>query len=515
MKRVRRKLISRGRLRIVALGLAASAATSAAFAQPITGDPTCDADSFALPPLGIAVENKVDFPGGYPGDGLSGTWPTPDMSATRIDRRPVCTFNLSQRRWRNNDPIGNPLGLNPEGWNDDSADPGNPTIIATGFTVPNSVVWLRNRLESLYDEGWRRVILFNPAGIVPDEKFASGQWWTLSDVKRQGLNEWIRPWLEAHPDFSVGVWIGFRLTDECDLDMSYRRDPDSRDAVDMAMIYRNVRPWFDDAGISEYWFDQGSPVQVAVRTINSPDLADLKIGIEVPYAIDAVGNVDSKIPMPGSERKAPWVAALLWYENIAHGQLPGPDHVGITDGCIDNQWNVDPATTEYAIFLRSFGDIDKYWGQLTCQQGTNYNQFGGDSAVSINPLGQFTGVTLQLLEDWRDRGFVLWTNRSAWRDIIALVTPRSVQSFDPAIIAPLASSPNLCLADLDRNGTVDGTDIAILLGRWDRTDLAAIDGDLDYDGVIGSGDLASLVAVMGPCSATPLMDDICRDGDCP
>jgi hypothetical protein len=55
-----------------------------------------------------------------------------------------------------------------------------------------------------------------------------------------------------------------------------------------------------------------------------------------------------------------------------------------------------------------------------------------------------------------------------------------------ADVAPLA--PN---ADLDDSGTVDATDLALLLASWGTTAPAF---DLDADGIIGAGDLALLLS---------------------
>jgi hypothetical protein len=55
--------------------------------------------------------------------------------------------------------------------------------------------------------------------------------------------------------------------------------------------------------------------------------------------------------------------------------------------------------------------------------------------------------------------------------------------------------PN-CPGDLDLNGSVDATDLALLLGAW-NTD--ADRSDLDNDGDTGSADLAILLGAWGPC----------------
>lgn len=51
-----------------------------------------------------------------------------------------------------------------------------------------------------------------------------------------------------------------------------------------------------------------------------------------------------------------------------------------------------------------------------------------------------------------------------------------------------------CLGDLDRSGTVDQTDLAILLGAWNTGDA-----DLDGDGNTAQADLAIILGAWGAC----------------
>lgn len=51
-----------------------------------------------------------------------------------------------------------------------------------------------------------------------------------------------------------------------------------------------------------------------------------------------------------------------------------------------------------------------------------------------------------------------------------------------------------CLADIDGNGTVDGSDLASLLAGW-----ATSSPDLNGDGVVNGADLAILLGAWGPC----------------
>ena len=59
-----------------------------------------------------------------------------------------------------------------------------------------------------------------------------------------------------------------------------------------------------------------------------------------------------------------------------------------------------------------------------------------------------------------------------------------------------------CPADLDNDGDVDATDLAMLLGNWgpcaDPNDCPA-DLQDDGDGFVGADDLAVLLGSWGPC----------------
>jgi hypothetical protein len=56
--------------------------------------------------------------------------------------------------------------------------------------------------------------------------------------------------------------------------------------------------------------------------------------------------------------------------------------------------------------------------------------------------------------------------------------------------------PPPCPADLDGNGTVNGSDLAVLLGAWGGASAVA---DLNADGVVNASDLAVMLGSWGPC----------------
>lgn len=93
------------------------------------------------------------------------------------------------------------------------------------------------------------------------------------------------------------------------------------------------------------------------------------------------------------------------------------------------------------------------------------------------------------------------------------ITPRSTRPlftsapFTRAIAAAVAalallsaSSDATCTGDLDGSGSVDGTDLASLLGAWGTGDASA---DIDSNGVVDGADLSALLGAWGACPAAP------------
>ena len=54
-----------------------------------------------------------------------------------------------------------------------------------------------------------------------------------------------------------------------------------------------------------------------------------------------------------------------------------------------------------------------------------------------------------------------------------------------------------CLADLDGDGEVSGSDLARLLGEWGSESSSA---DFNGDGIVGPEDLAQLLGSYGACN---------------
>lgn len=76
-----------------------------------------------------------------------------------------------------------------------------------------------------------------------------------------------------------------------------------------------------------------------------------------------------------------------------------------------------------------------------------------------------------------------------------------------AIVASTGAGVGTCScdADLDANGSIDGSDLGLLLASW-----GGPDGDISGDGVTDGADLGGLLAAWGPCVAAPV-NDLCQD----
>ena len=56
-----------------------------------------------------------------------------------------------------------------------------------------------------------------------------------------------------------------------------------------------------------------------------------------------------------------------------------------------------------------------------------------------------------------------------------------------------------CTADVNGSGTVDGVDLAALLGAWGSNGQGQYITDIDGDGIVGGADLAYVLSAWGPC----------------
>jgi hypothetical protein len=110
---------------------------------------------------------------------------------------------------------GNYRGLQPW-WYDRDDDP--------TYNGENSLVFmnLENKLTEAYNDGYRRMILNLPAGMVGDnQNMASSQWWSMPQWKREGLACLIANWLASKPDTQFEIYGAFQNNNPYSLCMSH------------------------------------------------------------------------------------------------------------------------------------------------------------------------------------------------------------------------------------------------------------------------------------------------------
>ncbi|MFM9995589.1 MAG: hypothetical protein ACKVU4_07285 [Phycisphaerales bacterium] len=224
------------------------------------------------------------------------------------DRRPSAEIRLSNGNWVDND-----RGLLDLWW--DATFDGQPwTCFDTqkddfsGFDVgsnwfsgtggngrPDQFDWLIAQLDDRWNRGYRRIVLYAPAGVVACQFVPQSQWWPMAPWRRAWFEETGVPndphstgvagWMAAHPDVEMGVYIGWIVAHPCTICLGNTNStndcvsqtitcngaqvsvklrpcvatpaalpPRTTSAVDMCMVSQNVQPW-RDMGFKRVWLD--------------------------------------------------------------------------------------------------------------------------------------------------------------------------------------------------------------------------------------------------------------------
>jgi hypothetical protein len=59
--------------------------------------------------------------------------------------------------------------------------------------------------------------------------------------------------------------------------------------------------------------------------------------------------------------------------------------------------------------------------------------------------------------------------------------------------------PSTCTGDLDRNGTIGGGDLGLMLGSWGTVPNYPFPADLSGNGIVDGADVGLLLGNWGPC----------------
>ena len=413
------------------------------------------------------------------GDGFG--FPDPDSFVP--DRRPAIALNLFGGACTH-PPIGGPRW-----WLLTGDENGNGIV--------DSVDELILRLNDLYADGWRRIILQLPAGSHAGQFMSSSQWWTMPASKRAGLSQRLKLWIGTHFDTTVGVYVGFQINDPCSLCMSgcdqcsdcgdgsgclactecwnaeTARLPDTTNAIDMCVVADNIQPWLA-AGVSEIWFDAsaapGDEIWLALlRLAGNPDYADTVRFVGEPIPNGGPGG-GMNVPLPHAIRRLGFVAARRFFEYTGGGAPAA-------------QWTFDPATTEIHMSLRP-DDFCVDADPEDADPCTDCPAFCGGTAEA---------VLIDIVYDRVTRGYIPFAR---WERSAEMI--RRIYDIRPHTI--------VCPGDLDADGDVDFHDVARLsvqLGRL--SDSTLYHGDLDFDDDVDMFDLMILLGdpdLPGLCTAS-------------
>ena len=247
-----------------------------------------------------------------------------------------------------------------------------------------------SRLETAYNQGYRRFMLILPAGHPQGQHLMpSSQWLTLPDERREWLLDWLPAWIAAHRGATVYVYMGFALAEPTSLVMP------SQAGAQTPSILDNW-PWFQanlrgliDCGVTGFGFDNASnPKHVAsfVETARVLSIAGIKcIGEAIPT--QELGA--DRLVQPSNERfQAPFFALDQFIEQ----RDP------------ERRWRFNPRTTECGVGLRASMKIA-----------------GQDARVP---------VTEELIRNFVQRGLIPYVYASKWDEVV-MQTERERLATDP------------------------------------------------------------------------------------
>lgn len=366
-----------------------------------------------------------------------------------------------------------------------------------GNGVPDAFDWLLGELNRAYDEGWRRFILWSPTGnwhngTAAQNFIPSSQWWTMPEWMKQAYITHVGAWITNHSDATVGIYIGWRLHEPCDL----RNDPDlaedegvieaylpsCKSDLDATRMAQNLVPWIDDVGITEVWFDGIDPwdAEDFICFTDSGKYSGVQLGMEpAPFDHTTGGTCGEQSPLSGVMDRARYMSSLYYYEEPCVG------------GVTRLSRGINPATTSLWDFSASTGsteihvEFDQQWFSLTDTPQQIFNK----------------------AKAYHAKGFMIWSGAHLKADGLGNCVDMGITDAAKRIYWPGAWGGvtlldlNLrCPYDLDMDDDVDNADLAIVTGNVSMaTGRRLMDGDVDGDGVVTSIDVG-LVSMNVPSS---------------
>jgi hypothetical protein len=433
------------------------------------GEPAIDVEGPCLPldctDVSVAAPPGFDYP---------------DAADFVPDRRPAINVGI-YAGYCQYPPVGVPS------WWDELDD-------LDGNGIADCVDELVERFDEAYAQGWRRFIMTLPAGSYLG-LMSSSQWWTMPPQKQQGLTLALPAWLDAHPDATLGAYVGFRIADPCLLCMQgcascyedcdaggdpcalcpectgvpVAQVPLTTSADDMCVMRQNLEPWID-AGLTEIWFDKAGGNNVAQweamhRLAGDPDYAGrIRFGAE-PIVIEG-NQFDMQVPVMDAVERLTHVSLRRYY--VPRSRNAPPD-----------MWVFDPATTEVHVMFRN--------DSFCFDQATD----DGDPCTGCPDwCEQPDPSAIDVVYDYVQRGYIPHARGIIGAECIRRIFEMEVESLP-------------CREDLDVDGRVDGDDADRVAMNMGMTSGATLyHGDVDLDGDVDVIDyflLVSYPGFPGPC----------------
>lgn len=239
------------------------------------------------------------------------------------DRRPVRAINMF-----NGNPK-NPHGLQDK-WNDDDA---------------TAIEWLKGELERNHAKGYTRFVFILPAGVDRSidpttnkpMNMPSSHWLPMAPSRRHALKEFVLQWLPAHLGVTLGLYTAFDLDpNPHDINFVGHTTPRFENESDRNRVYELIRPWVEEIGMTEIWWDLASSPQRRENALKfSQWLAERGVRAGGEAAPRTLPNYDGTLDASYTQGM-PWMALTNYFRKFDPKQ----------------QWRVDPTTTEVFIGMR-------------------------------------------------------------------------------------------------------------------------------------------------------------------
>ena len=240
--------------------------------------------------------------------------------------------------------------------------------------------------------------------------------------------------------------------------------------------------------------------------MNGCHIAD---GVLVSDGIDDLVDFDQYlIPATGSVSVAMWVhsgSGQAIHEYISQGAFGsafyiGRDHSDVFR--IGDQWQGTGVPyapycdvwRHMAVVIDRIRNVTEFWidASLVASNGIAVQ-------ITSDASGQPTGIKTRLATQYCSAPCVFCCSAENFRGSMDDLRIYEGALSGAMLAEIVANSEFRCLGDISGNHSVDGVDLAALLGTWGTIGQGEFDCDIDNDGIVGGPDLTIILGGWGPC----------------